>query len=165
MSTKLDDPKKMAELKKQLEALAGHEIDASPQQIIKFRYPVSSSTSADGSTTWRSIFFPGKSCSDANLLDVDGAGWTGANGQQTFLLSDVLCWSSFVFAYPANVVATARGGSPFFLTTDYHTVGPAPGTLNTDLQITVYAWQPGGAPAPGVSYDWRCSVVSVPIIF
>ena len=45
MSTKLDDPKKMAELKKQLEALAGHEIDASPQQIIKFRYPVSSSTS------------------------------------------------------------------------------------------------------------------------
>ena len=54
MSTKLDDPKKMAELKKQLEALAGHEIDASPQQIIKFRYPVSSSTSADGSTTARS---------------------------------------------------------------------------------------------------------------
>ncbi|WHZ10721.1 MAG: hypothetical protein OJF60_001160 [Burkholderiaceae bacterium] len=165
MAAKSDDSKKAAELKKQLEAIAGHEIDVSPAQILNLWYPVSASSTTDGSATWRSIFFPSKRCNDATLLDVDGTSSTGPNGQRTFLLSEVLCWTSFVFAYPANVVATPRGAAPFYLTTTYQTVGPQPGTLNTDLQITVYSWQPGGAAAPGVTFDWRCRVVSVPIIF
>lgn len=165
MATKSDDAKKAAELRKQLEAIAGHEIDVSPAQILNLWYPVGAFSTNDGSATWRSIIFPGKRCNDVTLLDVDGTNSTGPNGQRTFLLSDVLCWTSFTFAYPANVVATPRGASPFFVTTTYQTVGPAPGTGNMDLQITVYSWQPGGAAAPGVTFDWRCRVVSVPIIF
>lgn len=164
MATKSDDAKKAAELKKQFEAIAGHEIDISPAQILNLWYPLGANSTNDGSATWRSIIFPGKRCNDVTLLDVDGTNSTGSNGQRTFLLSDMLCWSVFVFAYPANVVATPRGASPFFVTTTYQTVSGPPGSPNTDLQITVYSWQPGGAAAPNVTFDWRCRVVSVPII-
>jgi hypothetical protein len=33
-----------------------------------------------------------------------------------------------------------------------------------DVQITVFAWNAGGAAAPNVSFDWRCRVVSNQII-
>ncbi|HJR12196.1 MAG TPA: hypothetical protein VJ823_12405 [Rhodanobacteraceae bacterium] len=164
MNTKSGDAKKAAELKKQLEALAGHEIDLSPAQIFNLWYPVGANSTSDGSTTWRNIFFPGKRCNNATLLDVDGTSSTGSNGQRTFLLSDALCWSVFDFAYPANVLATPRGASPYFLTTTYQTLSGPPGSPNIDLQITVYSWLPGGAAAPNVTFDWRCRVISVPII-
>ena len=41
MSTKLDDPKKLAELKKQLEALAGHELTAGMVDALVERILVS----------------------------------------------------------------------------------------------------------------------------
>ena len=54
-------------------------------------------------------------------------------------------------AQPINVVATARGGVPASLTVDYT---PAAG----DFEITVFAWDSQGNPAPNVTFDWRCRV-------
>ena len=31
-------------------------------------------------------------------------------------------------------------------------------TPATDVQITVFAWDANGAPAPNVVFDWRCLV-------
>jgi len=37
-------------------------------------------------------------------------------------------------------------------------------SFNNDLQITLFAWDANGAAAPSVSIDWRCRLVSLPII-
>ena len=68
---------KLADTKRQLEEIVGHRIDASAEQVVKFRFPLGSydvSDSEDGATaTWQSIFFPpGKSCNTTTLYDVGG---------------------------------------------------------------------------------------------
>ena len=70
-----------------------------------------------GSTSWRTIFFPSLTCSDANLLDASGLTTTGATGQATFLISQYVCLPLVrAFAAPINIVATARSSSPFYVT-------------------------------------------------
>ena len=156
-----------AEAKKQLEALAGTGIEA--EQLIAFRFPVGAFDYNSGSSSWRSIIIfqqPGLTCNDANLLDASGLATTAANGQATFLLSDYVCLPLVrAFAAPINVVATARSSSPFFVTATLTLVkDPKNASFNNDVQITLYAWDAAGKPAPSVSVDWRCRVVSLPII-
>jgi hypothetical protein len=63
------------------------------------------------------------------------------------------------------VVATARSSNPFFVTATLTLVkDPNTASSNHDVQITLYAWDAAGNPAPSVSIDWRCRVVSLPII-
>jgi hypothetical protein len=151
-------------LKKQLETAAGREIDVAAEQIVNFRWPVSAYSYADGEVLWRNIFFPGKNCAESTLLDVSASSSTGADGTVTFLLSSYYCDALYLFA-PVNLQATVRGTTPAFLTMAYSLVSQPPDSpYSTDLQVTVYAWDAAGKAAPNVNFDWRCRVVSSPII-
>ncbi len=167
MSNKSDKKPATAEVKKQLETLAGGAIES--EQLLAFRFPVGAFDYTSGSSAWRNLIIfpqPSLTCNDANLLDASGLATTGANGQVTFLLSNFVCLPLVrAFAAPISVLATARSASPFFVTTTC-TLVPDPNNpaSNNDLQITLYAWDANGAPAPSVSVDWRCRLVSLPII-
>ena len=80
MSNKSEKPPVSAEAKKQLEAMAGANIEQ--EQLIGFRFPVGAFDYTEGSSSWRSIIvFPQPlTCTDANLLDASGLTTTGANG-------------------------------------------------------------------------------------
>ena len=166
MSSKSDKNPTSAETRKQLEAIAGTGIE--PEQLLGFRFPVGAFDYTEGSSSWRSIIiFPQPlTCTDANLLDASGLTTTGANGQVKFLLSSFVCLPLVrAFAAPINVVATARSSSPFFVTATLTLVkDPNNPASNNDVEITLYAWDAAGKPAPSVSIDWRCRVVSLPII-
>ncbi|HEX4310654.1 MAG TPA: hypothetical protein VHZ25_11545 [Acidobacteriaceae bacterium] len=165
MEKKSDKQPDVEGLKKQLEAITGEKVDIPDDLIRQLRWPVGAHNYSDGDVLWRSIFFPpGKSCVDANLLDASGSSATGAGGTVTFPLSSVLCELVFLAA-PINVQATVRGTTPAFLTMAYALVPVpnSPGTY-TDLNITVYTWDASGKPAPNVDFDWRCRVVSLPVI-
>jgi hypothetical protein len=150
-----------ADIKKQLEELTGHKIDFSTEQFVKIlSYPIGAYDYTDGSAAWRRIIFPGKTCSNATLLDVSGVLFTETDGKRVFLLSDFVCFPQLrSLAEPINVVATARSTTPFFVTTAHALINNG-----TDVQITVFAWDAKGAAAPNVTFDWRCRVVSNPII-
>ena len=149
------------ELKEKLEAVVGEEV--SEEAIGRLGLHVLRNAvgafvktpyGPDGFTTWQSLIFPRpKSCEPAPILDVTGWGSTGPDGRRTFRLSYFACLPGSL-APPINVVATPGGSAPSFLTTQYSLVDNA-----TDLEITISAWDPGGAPAPDISFDWRCRVV------
>jgi hypothetical protein len=167
MSNKSDKKPTAAEAKKQLESIAGESIEA--EQLIFFRFPVGAFDYTSGSSAWRNLIIfpqPNLTCNDANLLDASGIATTGANGQATFLLSNFVCLPLVrAFAAPISLLATARSASPFFVTTTCSLVpDPNNPASNNDLQITLYAWDANGAAAPSVSIDWRCRLVSLPII-
>ncbi len=160
MEEKSGKTPKPADVKKQLEAIAGHEIDAGAEELIRIFFAAASFAFLDGSVTFKSIFFPSKSCRSARLLDASGVSSTGADGKRVFLLSDFVCLPDFhFFADPINVVATPLSESPFFLTMTHSLVNAA-----RDVQITVLTWDANGAPAPNVLFDWRCRVVAVDVI-
>jgi hypothetical protein len=163
MPIKSEKTANSANIKKQLEALTGHKIDFSAEQLVKvLRYPIGAYDYTDGSAAWRWILWPeGKTCSDATLLDASGVSFTGADGTSVFLLSDFVCFSQYgrSLAEPINVVATAQSTGPFFVTATHALINNG-----TDVQITVFAWDAKGAAAPSVTVDWRCRVVSNPII-
>jgi hypothetical protein len=154
---------KLDNLKKQLEDLAGREIDASREQLIQLNFAVGAQTyDNNGDVTSRSIIFPNKSCAIRRLLDASGSSTTEANGKVTFLLSGFLCASVNSFAAPVNLVATPRAETPCYVTTSYSFVPNS--SSPTDLQITLAAWHPNGTAAPKVGIDWRCRLVSIQII-
>jgi len=168
MAKKSEKKPTPTEAKQQLEAIAGEPIDA--EQLRFFRWPVGAFDYTAGSSAWRNIIIfppqPSLGCVDANLLDASGLSTTGANGQVTFLLSNFVCLDLVrAFAAPISIVATARSASPFFVTTTC-TLVPDPNNpaFMNDLQITLYAWDAKGAAASQVSIDWRCRLVSLPII-
>ena len=163
------DTKKASQLdklRKDLQDIAGKEVDISPDRLINFIFPIASSSFDDpGDVTFERIFFPGKSCSPMRLLDVAGNSSTAADGKRVFLLSDFLCSTNNSFAAPVNLVATPRSTSPCYATTTLNLV-PNPSAPNffSDVQITVLSWSPNGSPAPNISVDWRCRLVSFQII-
>ena len=167
MSNKSEEELTPEEAKKRLEAIAGRPLET--EQLRAFRFPVGAFDYTLGSSAWRSlIVFPqsGLRCNEANLLDASGLATTGANGEATFLVSSFVCLPLVrAFAAPISVLATARSDSPFFVTTTC-TLVPDPNNAASanDLQITLYAWDANGKPAPSVSIDWRCRLVSLPII-
>jgi hypothetical protein len=158
------------DIKKQLEALTGHDLPVPADHLIKgLVYPAStysySASIERDSTCWRGFAFPLKNCVRATLLDVSGAGLTDTNGQSVFLLSDFVCFATPLYfvsqlADPINVVATPRTTSPLFLTETHSLFNN-----NSDVQITVFTWDANGKPAPSVAFDWRCRVVAATIIF
>jgi hypothetical protein len=155
-----------AEVKKQLEALAGQKIDIPEDQIAIFRWPVGAHDYVDGTVLWRSIIFPGQNCIASTLLDGSGVTATGANGQVTFLLSSFICLPLVrSLAEPVNVLATPRTTTPVFVTATHILVlDPNNPHSYNDVQITVYSWDTNVALAPGVPFDWRCRLVSNQII-
>ena len=58
------DHERAAEVKKQLEALAGREIDVSGEQLLKLWFPAGASSYGEGSVTWKSVFIAGKRSRD-----------------------------------------------------------------------------------------------------
>jgi hypothetical protein len=149
---------KEAEIKKQLEAIAGHEIDLKEDVLIPqlFFFVASYNRVEKSAVTKQSIILPIKTCNDATVIDVYGVSSTGGDGKRIFQLRDFICVdvpSSIVFSEPVNVVATPRSEGPFFLTMT-HAVRITADI--TDVQITVFAWNANGEPAPNVPFDWRC---------
>ena len=152
-----------AEAKKQLEAMVGQEIDIdiTPEQVALFQFPTGAHDTTDGIVASRSVFIvpPRKFCTATPLLDASGAATTGTAGNVTFLLSNVICLPPVrSLAEPVNLLATAHSTTPFYVTTTHTLVG------GTDVQITLFAWDAKGSPAPNVTVHWRCRVVSHQII-
>jgi hypothetical protein len=166
------DARKLTELKKQLEAISGAEIDASPEQLIQLFFRVSLSSSGDGVVMSRSIILPGKSCVQtsafqppASLLDVSSRSSTGADGKRVLLITDFICSTLNLFSEPVSLVVTPNSATPCYATMT-HSLVPnpsAPGSFN-DLQITVFTWNAQGVAAPDISFDWRCRLLSLGII-
>lgn len=158
------EKKSKKEVKAHLEAIAGREIDAATAERLRLYYPVAATSETDGSVKWQSfIVFHGSFCQDASLYDVSGSNATGSDGKVTFTLAAQFC-SSPNFADPVNVVATSNTDTPCYVTLQHALVPPPPNSLQNDVQITVYAWDASGKPAPGVSFDWRCRVPGYTII-
>ena len=145
-----------AEAKKQLEALFGHEIDIdiTQEQAAVFEFPIGAHDTTNGVVRSRLIFPPTKICTPSTLLDASGATATGGAGNVTFLLSNVICLPPGLLAEPINLLATAHSTTPFYVTTTHVLVGSG-----TDVQITLFAWDAKGNPAPNVTVHWRCRVV------
>ena len=158
---------KLAELKKQLEGLAGGGIDASPEQLIQLVLAIGAQSYDDGGdVTYRRIFFPqSNSCGQRQLLDSNGSSFSGADGKSVFLLSSFLCSDVNSFAAPVNLLVTPRSATPCYATATYSLVpNPnVPGVFQ-DLQVSIFTWAPGGTAAPNIAVDWRCRLVSLPII-
>jgi hypothetical protein len=171
MVKKPNQPAETAAIKQQIETIVGHEIDPGVERLIKFYYPVGSYTGfgqvlpQSVHACWRRIYpFPNKVCSvpEGGLLEATGVSSTLADGKRVFQVSDVVCpqGASFGFGEPINVVATPLAESRTFLTMTYWLIqqGPDP-SIHPDIQITVFAWNANGAPAPNVGFDWRCRAV------
>ena len=166
------DSKKLDEIKKQVETITGRKIDASPEQLIQLFFRVSLSSSEDGVVMSRSIILPGKSCvattafqPAATLLDVSSRSSTGADGKVVFLLTDFICSTINSFSEPICLLVTPNATTPSYATMTHRLVPnpAAPGSFN-DLQITVFTWNANGSPAPNVSFDWRCRLLSLGIV-
>ncbi len=164
-----DDPvtmKKLAELKKQIEKIVGRDIEAEPGQLINLAHPVGSAYYEEGSqVTWYRTFFPGKFCvSPVTLLDASGHSSTGADGTRVFLLSTFICSSLNSFSEPAYLLATPKTASACFITLTHQIVPDQNHPGYNDVQVTAHSWGPNGTAAANVPFDWRCRVVSNPII-
>jgi hypothetical protein len=158
---------KLAELKKQLEGLAGGQIDVAQEELVQLNFPMCGQTyTPDATVTFRRIILPGKFCSQMRLLDAHGGATTGTDGKGTFLLSGFLCSSVNSFAPPVNLLATPRSATPAYVTSTY-TLVPNPNAQGTfqDLEITLFTWGANGKAAPNISVDWRCRLVAFEIIF
>jgi hypothetical protein len=156
----------LRELRRQLNELAGRQIEVSDEHLLHFIFPIASSTVDDtGEVTFERIFLPGKSCSQMRLLDVAGNSTTANDGRRVFLLSDFLCSTQNSFAAPANLLATPRSTNPCYATSSLRLVpNPALPNAFSDLEITLCTWGPSGAPAAGISVDWRCRLVQFNIV-
>jgi hypothetical protein len=149
------------ELKKRLEAALGQEFAADAVERITWWNAVGLYSFNDGYTTWQNWFrvLP-KRCDPTTILDASGWGFTGSDGQRAFRLSDFACLDKGLsLVPPINVVATAYSPAPSFLTITHSFVDNG-----ADAEITVSAWDPNGAAAPDITFDWRCRVALSPSI-
>jgi hypothetical protein len=154
------------EIKEQLEAIVGNKTDLTEQQLAKFSYPIGFWSIFGGFAVWKSIF--GKTCSQTIEFDSSGVSSTLADGKRVFRVSDIVCpifqhpIDTIGYVEPINVVATPRAERPVFLTMS---ISPAPQGPEVhrapDVQITVFAWEANGVPAPNVEFDWRCRAIIV----
>lgn len=151
--------------KKHLEAILGHKLSDDEVQLIQFVFPVAAhtiTTDENTFTTLQNLFIASPNeCRAARLLDISGLATTDNNGQRVFKLSEFICHSSPTaanrFQQPINVVATPRSTTPCFLTVT-HSLVNTDGLKAVDVEIKVFTWDANGAPAPNVSFDWRCRV-------
>lgn len=149
-----------ADVKKQMEAAAGQAIDIPADQLIKLNWPIGAHDTTDGIVASRGIFVGSKSCSFQTLLDASGSVVTDAGGSTTFLLSNSICLPAVRnLAEPVHLVATVQSAAPFYVTANHAVVAGG-----TDVQISLFAWDAKGNPAPGTLLNWRCRVVSTLIL-
>lgn len=119
---------------------------------------VASSTIADNGTitVQNTIVVRPNLCYGNRLLDVSGVASTGTDGKLGFRLTSFMCHAGDRFGEAINVVATPLATTPCFVTVRHALVNtPQPGS---DVEIQASSWDATGAPAPLVSFDWRCRV-------
>jgi hypothetical protein len=136
--------------------------------IIAIRWTFSAYELSDGQVKTHSLI--GRDyCSTRRLLDVAGYGTTRDDGRAELSLNYFHCLARApqagenVLGYqqPINVVATPRGGTPALLAVGAQVDSS---TLPQDVKISVAAWDTGGAPAPGIPFNWRCLVPIIEIV-
>jgi hypothetical protein len=152
---------KKTEVKQEhIEEILGEKVSPEALPAIQFFQDVAVSTETPGRTTQRSlIVFRPNRCFTSNAVDISGFTQTQANGQVVFRLSSFLCQVTQNFTLPINVLATPISQKPVFLTV-MHTLVNNGG----DVEITVFAWDANGAPAPNVAFNWRCRVTSFIVV-
>ena len=140
--------------KQHIEGILGEKIGEEALALIQLWQDVAISTATPSRTTQRHLLIgrPNR-CFDSRVFDVSGFAATGNNGQIVFRLSSFLCPAGEIFSHPINVVATPISAKPFFVTVMHTLVNNG-----TDVEITVFAWDANGAPAPGIAFNWRCRV-------
>jgi hypothetical protein len=152
------------DVKKQIEAIAGREIQVEAEQLKFLWYPTGAYDYSDGFVGRQHIFLPGLRCEPAKLLDASGASLTGSDGKRVFRLSQFVCLPQHrLLSEPVNVLATPRSKEPFFVTTLHSLVDPND-ILRSDVEIIVFGWDRNGDPAPDLSFHWRCRVHSAIVI-
>jgi hypothetical protein len=152
------------EVRKQLEALTGREIQADDAQLKFLRFPVGTYDYSDGHVSSHSIFFPSMRCDNTRLLDASGTSITGADGRRVFRLSQFVCLPQHrLLVAPVNLVATPSAADPFYVTTAHTLIDPNDFS-KSDVEITVFGWDRQGNPAPSLVFHWRCRVQSAIII-
>ena len=168
----------ISDLKKQLEAIVGRNLNAEALQFINLTQLVASSNiTLDGSITQSSLLVARPNeCRSSRLLDVSGFATSGRYVKALFRLNSFLCPFGGVgpanpnpdvpatlpppkFSQPINVVATPLSSTPCFLTLVHSLVDNG-----ADVEIKVSTWDANGAAAPNVSFDWRCRVPLLDII-
>ena len=163
MSKKRDEAAPAPTTKSHLEALAGRPISPIvPVGAISLFYFLGSVVGIQdlanqelpsSFVTWKNLIFDQAThTTDVSMLDVTGVSGTGLDGKSVFLLTTFV-GSEIDAAEPVNFTATVRGNAPSILSWEYR-------LANSDLEVTVYAWDLQGNPAPNVVFDWRCRFVS-----
>jgi hypothetical protein len=126
-------------------------------------------TRSGGKVTSRNIDTTGESsqaCVDTEILDVSGIGLTGTDGKVEFLLSDFHCEGrALKIQAPLNFLCTPLSTSlstvPAFLTTSRTVILT---NVGADVKLTVFSWDPTGAPAPTTFFDWRCRIAVAALV-
>jgi hypothetical protein len=149
-----------ANIKEKLEESVGHTIGV-------LAFPAGFSEIWYGVIKWKNVLpFPSEYCTTQADIDVSGTSSTLADGKRVFLLTDFVCSQvierfGFGFVEPINVVATPRAARPVFLTMARSSI-PDP-QARPNVQITVFAWDANGVPAPNVEFDWRCRAALIQV--
>jgi len=99
------------------------------------------------------------------FLDASGRASTGPDGRRVFRLSDFICDISS-FSEPVFLIATPKTSRACHVTLTHELIEHPgdPGSFS-DVEITAFTWTPNGTADPDIAFDWRCRVVSNPIIF
>jgi hypothetical protein len=99
------------------------------------------------------------------FLDASGRASTGPDGKRVFRLSDFVCDINS-FSEPVFLIATPKTSRPCHVTLTHELIGnPGEPGLFSDVEITAFTWTPDGTADPNIAFDWRCRVVSNPIVF
>ena len=178
----LTDEQAGVDLKAALEAFAGHEIDANPEQIQRqinvTPIPFSNySFTPAGTPAFETnagqvvsrnviILHLPPVCDGRELLDVSGVTSTLSTGNRTLLIKDLLCPKEFgrFFLEPVITVATPASATPSLLTITHSLVFDPSLHGNANVQINIFSWNIDGTPAPNVPVNFRCRVPTSPIL-
>jgi len=146
---------KETDIKKQLEAIVGHELSDDALQSISFVQSVATATTLGGMIVRKNLLVvaPNQCSRIPQILDVAGFWLTGPDGKSEFKLTNFLCPAGAIFMQPINLVATPLSSKPCFLTAGHSLLGNG-----ADVEIKILTWDASGDPAPNVSFNWRCRV-------
>lgn len=134
------------------------------ETLALFLKPASYNRIEQGYTT-TSPLYQSQTCEPQKFLDVNGVAQTGNGGTIRFRLKDYICFDSYLFDTPINVVATPLASQPVFLTVKHSLVVDPATDQGIDVEIEVFAWDANGAAAKEVNLNWRCRVPYVDTVF
>ena len=142
------------DITKNVEAILGRELGVGELERITFVQAVATYDRLPGITVLQNqLILQPNQCHEAPLLDVTGIGLTDNDGRRTFRLRSFLCSVTEKFTFPMNCVATPLSLTPCFVTLNHTLINNG-----EDVEIQIFTWDAAGAPAPRVSFDWRCRV-------